>query len=154
MSSQGFEGALELRPRPSRWLARTLFAAHGLAAVAVVAGVPHRGAMIGLLLALTLSAYHAFKVHVQRRNPSAIRRAVWHSDGRWFVENNARVTAEARLQPHSYLHPRLVILHFEMLRCGSKNSLLLLPDSLDFQTLRLLRARLRLVGRNLGATSP
>ena len=152
MSSKEFAGALELRPRPSRWLERILLGFHGLTAAVLIAGVPNRWLLGGALALLILSAYWNRRVYVLRRGARAVRRALWQPDGRWVLEDNSGVTSEAKLLPSSYLHPRLVILNFALLRDRTRRDLVLLPDSLDFHTLRQLRARLRVTAQQLAAT--
>ncbi|MGH8529084.1 MAG: protein YgfX [Nevskiales bacterium] len=152
MSSKEFATALDLRPRPSKWLACILLAFHAIAAAVVIAGVPNRWLLAASLVLIAASAYGSHHVHVLRRSRKLIRRALWQPDGRWLLEDNAGVTAEAKLLPCSYLHPRLVILNFALLRGQSRRNLILLPDSLDFNTLRQLRARLRVTAQQLSAT--
>ncbi len=154
MSSQKSAAALDLRPRPSRRLARILLGFHALAAVAMIGGMPNRWAQGLALLLIAFSAYRSHYVHILHRDRSGIRRALWQADGRWFLEDNAGVMAEARLLPSSYLHPRLVILNFELAHSRARRNLILLPDSLDFQTLRQLRARLRVTAPQLSAVRP
>ncbi len=151
MSSKEFAAALDLRPRPSKWLDRILLGFHALAAVVIIAGVPNRWWLAAALVLVAASAYWSRRVHVLRRSRSAIRRALWQPDGRWLLEDNAGVTGEAKLLPSSYLHPRLVILNFSLLRNRERRDLVLLPDSLDFNTLRQLRARLRVTAQQLTA---
>ncbi len=151
MLSKEFAAALDLRPRPSKWLARILLGFHAVAAAVIVAGVANRWLLGAALILLAASAYGSYHVHVLRRSRHGIRRALWQPDGRWLLEDNAGVTAEAKLLPSSYLHPRLVILNFALLRGQLRRDLILLPDSLDFNTLRQLRARLRVTAQQLTA---
>ena len=64
-------------------------------------------------------------------------------DGRWLLQDQRGEMCQARLLPSSYLHPKLVILNFSLERFPRRRSLVLCPDSLDAQTLRQLRVRLR-----------
>jgi toxin CptA len=138
-------GSLEFRPRPSRLLARFLLVAHALAAVVVLVSVPGRLAMAVLLGLVLVSFYRAYRRHVLQVGRRAARRVVCQEDGAWFLQDTQGVVREARLLPSTFLHPRLVILNFELCRCAGRRNLVLCPDSLDPQTLRRLRARLRRV---------
>lgn len=154
MSSTGFANALDLRPRPSLQLLGLLAGLHLLAMVSVISALP-RWEVVSLVLAGgAISGWYAYQHQVLRRGAGMIRRVVWQADGRWILENNRRQVFEARLQPYSFLHARLVILNFIAVRGGASSTLVLLPDSLDFQTFRQLRQRLRIAPLQARAKSP
>jgi hypothetical protein len=98
-----------------------------------------------LLALVALSFYRNYRRHVLHRGRRAPRRVVCHGDGRWLLQDHRGEMQEARLLPSSYLHPRLVILNFTLRQRPRRRNLVLCPDSLDAQTLRQLRVRLRVV---------
>jgi len=136
-------GALDFKPRQSRLLARFLIGIHALALATVLAGVPNRLVMLVLLAVIALSFFRNYRRHVLHRGVRAPRRVVCQEDGRWRLQDHRGVMHEARLLPSSYLHPQLVILNFALDARPRRRNLVLCPDSLDAQTLRQLRVRLR-----------
>ena len=77
----------------------------------------------------------------------------WQVDGQWLLEDAAHQSHIALLMPSSYLHARLLILNFKLVESGRRRTVILLPDSLDVQTLRRLRSRLRIEGATQDASS-
>ena len=114
---------------------------HGLAGIAtIVASVPlwvKAGLLTGIGLSLAWTGYR----YGWRRGGGFITR-VELLDGRWRLETGDGGVQSARLIG-GYAHPLLVILNFRLER-GSRRSLALLPDSADAQSLRRLRALLRI----------
>ncbi len=135
---------IEFKPRPSVLLARLLFVMHGSAALLVFMFVHHKFLMPVLLLLIAYSYYSSYRKHVLHKGSGAIRRIVWQADGSWFLEDSASVIREAELRPSSYIHPRLVILSFNFLRTKRRLNVVLCPDSMDHDTLRRIRSRLRI----------
>lgn len=134
---------IEFKPRPSVLLSRLLLIAHGTAAFVVFTAVHHKVAMPLLLLLIAYSYYRTYRQHVLHKGSGAVRRIVWQADGTWFLEDESNVMREATLRPSSYVHPRLVILGFDFVRTKGSRSVVLCPDSMDTDTLRRIRARLR-----------
>lgn len=134
---------IEFKPRPSVLLSRLLLMAHGGAALIVFLMVHHKLLMPLLLLFITYSYYRAHRQHVLHKGSGAVRRIIWQADGAWFLEDEAGVVREAELRPSSYVHPRLVILSFDLLRIKGHRHVVLCPDSMDADTLRRVRSRLR-----------
>lgn len=143
--------SIDLRPRSSKFLARILFGFHLLCAAVVFFYAPFKPAAIALLLLTIWSWYRAHRLHVLHRGNKAVRRAVWQADGQWLLQGHHGDEQPASLLPSSYLHPRLLILNFRIGGTGQRRNLLLFPDSLDFQTLRRLRSRLRIEAASRGA---
>ncbi|HXG28862.1 MAG TPA: protein YgfX [Nevskiales bacterium] len=146
-STADLTGSLDFRPRASRLLARFLIGVHALAALAVLLWVPGRGMVAALLGLVALSFIRNYRRHVLHRGKYAPRRVICQADGRWLLQDHRGKMQEARLLPSSYLHPRLVILNFALQQRPRRRNLVLCPDSLDAQTLRQLRARLRLAAQ-------
>lgn len=138
---------LDFKPRRSVLLARFLFAVHALAAVTVLVWVPGRGAVAALLALIAVSFFRNYRRHVLHRGQRAPRRVVCGDDGHWLLQDQQGEMRPARLLPSSYLHPRLVILNFALDQYPRRRNLVLCPDSLDAQTLRQLRARLRIMNQ-------
>ena len=135
---------IEFKPRPSVLLSRWLLIAHGLAAFLVFTTVHHKVAMPVFLLMIGYSYYRSYRQHVLHKGSGSVRRIIWQADGAWFLEDESGVVREAQLRPSSYVHPRLVILGFDFVRSKGRRHLVLCPDSMDMDTLRRLRARLRI----------
>lgn len=146
-TARDLDGALDFRPGRSQQIARFLFALHALAALTVLFSVPGRVAIAALLALVALSFFRNYRRHVLFRGPSAPRRVICREDGRWFLQDHQGGMHLARLLPSSYLHPRLVILNFALEQRPRRRSVVLCPDSLDAQTLRQLRVRLRVMGQ-------
>lgn len=136
---------LPIRPRPSRHLAGLLLGLHG-ATLALILALPWpwpwRIALAGTTL---VGLSYQMAVHIGRRMPWAIREAVWHADGSWSVTLANGRQLQAELAPSTFVAVGLIVLD---LRSGHlwRGSLPLLPDSLDPEHGRRLRARLRLGG--------
>jgi hypothetical protein len=148
-----FAGPLGLEPRPSRRLAGLIAGVHvlGLGALALTsAPVGIKGILAAGIL---WSLIAGLRGHVLRRGRRAIRRAVWLPDGRWIVHDSPNRAQQASLAPGFVALPAVVLVRL-VLPGGGRRTLLLLSDSLDRQTLRRLRVRLRLGGRGAGGLSP
>jgi toxin CptA len=141
-----------LRPGFSPTLAGWVTAAHLLPVLGLaLADLPATGRL--LLFAVVLaSLFHHWRSDVLRRGGRALVEAHWSSDGRWTLRDGADRLLSAELSATRLLHPQLVVLNFA---CGrfDRRSLVLFADALDADTLRRLRAELRLGGRGGGAQS-
>ena len=138
---------LDFKPRRSRLLARFLVGVHLLAVVAVLLWVPGRLITVVLLALVALSFVRNHRRHILLRGARVPRRVVCHEDGRWLLQCEQGVMHAARLLPSSYLHPQLVILNFALDEQPRRRNLVLCQDSLDAQTLRQLRVRLRVAAQ-------
>lgn len=136
---------LRIRPRSSRRLAAFLLTTHG-AALAVALGLPLDWYLrVGFAVAVLLALAYSAAVHILFLVSSAVREATWGSDGVWTLTLVSGEQREARILPSTYVTGNLLVLNFRRGRWWSR-SLVLLPDSLDANLLRRLRARLRLAG--------
>jgi hypothetical protein len=140
-------GTLEFRPRRSKVLARFPVLVHAAAALTVLVFAKDHAMVAVLLLLVLASFYRNYRKHVLHLGSRAARRVVCQSDGAWFLQDPHGVIREARLLPSTFLHPRLVILNFKLKRSSGRRNLVLCPDSLDVQTLRHLRVRLRMTSQ-------
>ncbi len=146
-SVAGTHAVLDFKPRRSVLLARFLIAVHALAVVTVLVWVPGRATVAVLLALIALSFFRNYRRHVLHRGQRAPRRVVCENEGRWLLQDQRGEMQPARLLPSSYLHPRLVILNFALDHYPRRRNLVLCPDSLDAQTLRQLRAHLRVMNQ-------
>lgn len=141
MSSKGYAVPLRLEPRRSRRLLSAILTAHVVGLIVVFfAGIP---GLLRLVLGLCVvaSALIAVRGHL---GGLSVRLAVWEADGDWSLTRADGLRAAAWLLPESYVSPWLVILRFRGRGVGWRPVLVLLSDSLDPDTFRRLRVRLRL----------
>lgn len=136
-----FAAPLRLELKPSRYVRYGLFVLH-LTLLAVVPALPnpfYMGLYLGLILLSVLRL---------RQSPQ-IQRLVWRSDGFWEIDAEDRF---ACLAAPPCVYPGLVILRLQWVewqlsgRCLAP--LVILPDSLDEQSFRRLRVRLRFCARD------
>jgi toxin CptA len=115
---------------------------HG-AALAAALSLP--GAWRLAALPVILSAAYQLWAQVLRRAPWSIVSATWAPDGAWSLQLRSGVEIDARLSPATFVSLPLVVLN---LRVGAwrRFALPLFGDAIDPDTLRRLRARLRLEG--------
>lgn len=138
---------LLVRPRPSLLLAAYVVLAHGLCiplTLALPLGWPWR---LLLLVLIGLSAAWAVLTHLWPRAPWAVREALLGDDG-WQLTLGSGARVEARLGSTTFVGPRLLVLNFR----GSawrRYALVVMPDGLEPEARRRLRARLRLEARAL-----
>ncbi len=133
---------LLVRPRPSRLLAAFITLSHTLAVVIALvlpAAWPVRLGLVGLVL--VSAAWNAL-THVWPNTPWAVREALLGEDG-WELTLGTGDRHSAQLAPSTFVGTRVMVLNFRGPR-WRRCSLVLLPDGLDAQTRRWLRARLRL----------
>ncbi len=133
---------LRLVPRPSRRLLVLVLVTHG---AALAAALSLSGPWRLTALPVILSAGYQLWVHVLRLAPWSIVSATWAPDGAWSLQLRSGVQIDARLSPATFVSLPLVVLN---LRVGAwrRCALPLFGDAIDPDTLRRLRARLRLEG--------
>lgn len=136
---------LVLYPRVSRWLV-ALAVVTPLLSLAVIPALSLDGRLtLLLILAVVLAALYTLWVEVLGRAPWSIRSALWNPDGSWTLTLVSGREIEARLSPATFVSTLGVSLVFVIGRLR-RRVLALGPDSLDTETLRRLRQRLRLQG--------
>jgi toxin CptA len=140
---------LLVRPRPSRLLAGFVVLSHGLAVVIALALPVSWPVRLALVLVIVLGMLWNALTHVWPRTPWAVREALLGEDG-WEITLGTGPRRPAKLAPSTFVGTWLVVLNF---RCNRwpRCSLVLVPDGVDPQTQRRLRARLRL-GQGGGLT--
>lgn len=168
MSCAGYGRSLSIEPRGSRLFACAVSLLHaGAFALSLI--LPVAVSMTALLaFAVAVSCVCTLAGPVFRRLPSSILGLEWRADGSWRARRRDGGEEELVLLPDSYVHPLLVVLNFRragegwrlrslattpvkaILAVAGRRSVVLLPDSADHDTLRRLRARLRLEGAGSG----
>ena len=140
---------LHLVPRGSRRLLILVLITHG---AALTAAMSLPGAWRLTILPVVASAAYQIWVQVLRRAPWSIVSATWAPDGAWSLQLRSGAQIDARLSPATFVSLPLVVLN---LRVGAwrRFALPLFDDALDPDTLRQLRARLRLEGAS-GSDDP
>lgn len=143
MSSTKYASPLTIDVRRSRQLLIVLLVAHGGALVFIWALTIPLWLILVIALVIAISLIYSLKRHYLRNTDNAIVQAVWDADDNWHLLFADHTTAVGRVLPDSYIHPWLVVLNFATQNPNRKYSLPLLSDSLDPDTHRRLRVRLR-----------
>ena len=130
---------LRLELRASRWLTAYLIAGYGGGAVIAALLPLHPVVSLSIGAAALAIGVREFARRVLLRGAAAITGLVWTPAGKWVLLRGDGTVQETRLLPGCYVHPRLTVLRF----AGSASSVVLFPDSVDRETFRRLRARLR-----------
>lgn len=143
MSSPTSEPPLHLELRPSSRLASAVLLVHGGALAILIPLALPPATLVALAAALLGSLTWLFPIHVSMRSAHAIRRLVWEPDGVWRLWTTNGNELTGNLLHTSYSHPQWVILNFQIEGQRRSRAVVILPDSLDRDTLRRLRARLR-----------
>lgn len=142
MESHRALSTLVLVPRVSRRLL-LLAVLTPVPALAVVLALPLGPLRLPLVLVVVLGAGYTLWSEVLGRAPWSIRSATWHPDDSWILTLVSGREIEARLSPATFVSTWGVSLVFVLGRLR-RRALALGPDSLDAETLRRLRRRLRL----------
>ncbi|MGI9303590.1 MAG: protein YgfX [Gammaproteobacteria bacterium] len=143
MSSAPFTTTLRIRPERSLILAATLVASHVMAlAVLLVLSLPLALHLALAALVLTSLAL-ALRTHWWRRGGRVVVEVVWESGGEWFVVHASGKRMRARLGAGTFVNRWLTILDLRLDGGGSR-SVVLLPDTVNPDALRVLRARLQI----------
>lgn len=138
-----FRDALELHPQPSRRLAALTLGAHGTAVIVVVAAALKLPAIGLLLLPVAVSAMWYWR-RQRYGSPADIVRLTCRADGSWRWQRADGRVGVGTLAASSVCTPAAVVLHLRRSDRWRSRAVLLLPDSLDPDSFRRLRARLRL----------
>jgi toxin CptA len=133
---------LSIALHPSRHLAAVLAAAH-LAAVAAFAtlGLP-LWAVTGICAALAVNGWRAARMALLRESESIIALEARGENGLPY-RTRAGVWQESRLLPTSYVSPWLTVLNLESKGTRRVRHVVILPDAIDGEDFRRLRAWLR-----------
>lgn len=146
MSSTKYAQPLRLKPKPSRILIGLLTVGH-LGAIAVLFPLDFP-LIIKLLIAVVLlvSLVVAWRKQPGKVGEGGVQTLTWKADGDWLLETVDGESLTATLHESTYVHPWLVVLNFRQEGKRGLLSFALAPDSLDRETLRELRVRLKVAG--------
>ncbi|MGQ9658795.1 MAG: protein YgfX [Thermochromatium sp.] len=140
---------LELYPGVSRRLL-ILVALTSMLTLAVILALPLGWLTLPLVLVVLLGAWLTLWAEVLGRAPWSIRSATWHPDGFWTLRLVSGREIQARLLSETFVSSWMVSLIFSVEGARwQRRTLALAPDSLDPETLRRLRQRLRLSGASV-----
>jgi len=143
MSSPPFNATIDLAPRPSLRALAFLFWLHSGILVLALVALPPGPPMAILALFAGVSWFWTRRHSVFGHGRRALTRLTWHADGSWTV-HDAAGAHDAELRGSSLVHDTLLVLNFR-LKFGGRRSRALLGDEVDAESLRRLRARLRMV---------
>lgn len=136
-----FELPLVIPVRPSPWFIFLFYMAHLGAIPVLIASkvpLPFQILITGSLLA---SMYHGHNFYIKRNHPASLVQVVLNQTGEWLLNFANGRTMPAVLKPFAFVHPLLVVLSFKG-EAGTSH-IILTPDTVDPDTFRRLRVRLR-----------
>ena len=137
---------LYLELHPSRIFALVLLVIHlGAAGCLLIVPLPWPVHIVAVGAILFSFRYTLFRWALQRHDKS-VTALLWDDLGEWklFFRSGEEVV---RLEPDTLVSSWLVVLNFSATAAAGHYSAVILPDSLDRESFRRLRVRLRLDGR-------
>lgn len=147
MSSNSFDATIELRLKPSARAHHLLFWLHALPLMLLPLAMQPSLAMTAVAILIGGSWIWLRRHPAFGYGPRALRRIVWHPDGRWSLWRGNGTELSAEIAGNSYLHPRLTILNFSV--PGQRAcTRVLLGDEAAENLLTRLRARLSALRTN------
>lgn len=144
MSSKKYAAPLILERRRSRLQAAVVIVVHGLALALLPTLTLPVWVTAPLAVAVLLSLTIILREHVLLNSKRSICRLVWDADEHWTIYFTHGVSVPARLLPGSFVHHSLVVLIFALETKRRRHALVLTRDSLDADTFRRLRVRLKI----------
>lgn len=146
MSSTKYVQPLRLNPKPSRILITLLTVGH-LGAVAVLFPLDLPLVIkITAAVVLLVSLIIAVRKQPGRTGEGGVQTLIWKADGDWVLGTAEGESLNATLHESTYVHPWLVVLNFRQENKRGLLSFTLAPDTLDRETFRELRVRLKVSG--------
>lgn len=128
--------ALNIKPKPSRWLALFLVALHLLACAAVfsadVAGLQYRLALLVPVMASLILALHRMKTDEMACLPDGRLQVLREKD--WL---------QAELLPETMVWPWLIVLAYRIEGEPKRVSVVIMPDSLEPELFRRFKVWLK-----------
>jgi len=148
MSSRTSLPPLRIEPRPSRTYLWLVSALHLLTLFTIL--ITHSPLLLKLPLLAVVVGYFLilYRGELRLRGRRAVRLALWDGRGQWRIQVGPGALQGARLLPDSLNLTYLVILRFKT-DAGAQLSLPLFRDSIDADSHRRLRARLRVYAASL-----
>jgi len=144
MSSPKYASPLILKPETSR-VFTGLFAVAHLGAMAVV--LPLNFSWVIKISLLSLVVVSMFVV-LRGKGFANVNVLTWKEGSEWVLELNDGTQIETYLLPSTYVSTWLVVLNFSKAENQRSRSVTLFRDSLDQESFRRLRVRLRMDGKN------
>lgn len=137
------DSTIDLAPQRSLRALSFLFWLHvGILVLAMVA-LRTGPVLAALALAMAGSWFWTRRHPVFGYGRRALTRLTWHAAGGWTLHDASGAQFEAELLGSSLVHDALLVLNFR-LKDGGRRSRALLGDEIDAESLRRLRARLRM----------
>ncbi len=144
MSSTAYATPLRLELKPSPVLLSVLTVAHmGAAGLLLTTSLP-AWATSCLALSVLASFLWLATRYALLMQPGAVVWLLWRTGNDWLIgaRNGTRTTAH--LNPESFVRPWLTVLLLAPASGGPTRNVVIFPDSLDAESFRRLRVRLRL----------
>lgn len=96
---------------------------------------------IPVIAGVLISLIHGHYMYISRKHPDSTVRLVLNQAGEWLLELAHGSKLTVTLKPMTFVHPMLVVMSFQ----GDRriHRVILTPDTLDADTFRRLRVRLR-----------
>jgi len=141
-----FELPLFIPVRPSPWFIALFYMAH-LGAITVLFA-SNISLLVQLLITsgLVASLCHGHFMYINQGNPDSPVQLVLNQTGEWLLNFANGRTLPAVLKPAAFVHPLLVVLSFKADTGICR--VVLTPDTVDPDTFRRLRVRLRFRNSN------
>lgn len=141
-----FELPLFISVKPSRWFIAVFYFAYAGAILALTASNLPLIIQILIIAGLLASLIHGHYLYINRKNPDSPVQLVLNQAGEWLLSLASGQTVPVVLKPMAFVHPLLVVLTFKA-ETGSYR-VILTPDTVDPDTFRRLRVRLRFRNSN------
>lgn len=146
MQHGAFELPIRITIYPSRWLSIALVFSHGGALLILIIVSLTLWIKLLFILAVALSFFYSFLKHIWQKSSSSIIELMLNEHDEWLLTRRDGQVLEPCLRSGAYVHPLLIVLPF---RQGRKfPTVILTPDTVDKDTLRRLRVRLRFQRNN------
>ena len=139
--SNAFELPLRIRIYPPKWLAAGLIVSH-LGAVAILGTVQIPSeAKVLLIIVIIISLIYVLRLYIWQKSKWSPLELILNDKEEWYLTLASGEIIQVDLRPGAFVHPILVILPF---RHGIYfPTVILTPSSVDQDTLRRLRVRLK-----------
>lgn len=144
MSSDSFDATIDLAPRASLRALTLLMFLHGSVGMLLLLAQPPGWLMWGGIAAVGLSWLRLRRQPAFGFGEKALTRLTWHAEGGWTLHEAGGASVAASLEGNSIVLPGLLVLNF-LGADGARRHRALLGDELDAESLKRLRARLRLL---------
>jgi len=141
-----FELPLFIPVRPSAWFVAGFYTAHLGAGLALLTSNVPLVIQLLIITGLLASLIHGHSLYIIQKNPASPVQLVLNQAGEWWLSFTCGDTLPVVLKPMAFVHPLLVVLTFKA-ETGSYR-VMLTPDTVDPDTFRRLRVRLRFRNSN------